>query len=166
MKRFFIKGTSFLPVSLTGASRSSSHLRPSCQVNSWCSCAVDTHSDWLCNLGADIGSMTGLCQQRVLIRTDYSQLVSEEFFSFSLFSSSLALSPSSASEHAFWRDVPSSFLDVVLFSAHFEAFFKTLSFTWLGIPQNSAFPLLTNFHGRKLYISFSQARTWRHAVPV
>lgn len=55
-------------------------------------------------------------------------------FSFFLFSFSLALSPSSASEHAFWKDVPSSFLDVVLFSAHFEAFFKTLSFTWLGIP--------------------------------
>lgn len=141
MKRFFIKGTSFLPVSLTGASRSSSHLRPSCQVNSWCSCAIDTQpaSDWLCDLGADVGSVTGLCQQRVLIRTDYSRLVSEEFFSFSLFSSSLALSPSSASEHTFWKDVPRSFFDVVLFSAHFEAFFKTLSFTWLGIPQIQLF---------------------------
>lgn len=65
--------------------------------------------DWLWELGADVGSVTGLCQQRVLIRTDYSQLVSEEFFSFSLFSFSLALSPSSALEHTFWKDVPSSF---------------------------------------------------------
>lgn len=56
----------------------------SCQVNSWCSCERDTQpaSDWLCELGADVGSVTGLCQQRVLIRTDYSQLVSEEFFLF------------------------------------------------------------------------------------
>lgn len=59
-----------------------------CQVNSWCSCVVDAQhaSDWLCELGADVGSVTGLCQQCVLIRTDYSQLVSEEFFSAFLFS--------------------------------------------------------------------------------
>lgn len=61
------------------------------------------------------------------------------FFSFSLFSSSLALSPSSASEHAFWKDVPISFLNFVLFSARFEAFSKTLSFTWLGTPQIQLF---------------------------
>lgn len=46
IKRFLIKGTSFLPVLLTGAFRSSSHLRPSCQVNSWCSCARDTQPAW------------------------------------------------------------------------------------------------------------------------
>lgn len=87
-----------------------------------CLSAVDTQhaSDWLRELGADVGSVTGLCQQRVLIRTDYSQLVSEEFFSLTLLSSSLVSSPSSSgSEHTFWKDVPSSFLDIVLFSASF-----------------------------------------------
>lgn len=100
-------------------------------------------SHWLCELGADVGSMTAPCQQHVLIRTDYSQLVSEEVLFFTVFLLSCFKPFFLRLRVYILKDVPSSSLDVLLFSTSFMFcgfFFKTLSYTWLGIPQIQLFP--------------------------